>query len=177
MSGLIEIYGLYEPDSGELRYVGKAKNAAARLKRHILERGLGRPVNRWVKSLVENGRVPFMQVLETVAESEWEAAERRLIAECRKGSRLLNLADGGAMPSQTYEQRKRAAIASNRKQEAKSPAEIKFVKAKQDMGRLYSRFMKDGAKTGSYFHAYVLCFFMRAYYAADPKRHAIWASL
>lgn len=174
---MIEIYGLYDPDTDELRYVGKAKNAQKRLRTHLYERVLNRPVNRWVKSLLAKGKCPTIKILETVPADQWEEAERRLIAEHRKTSKLLNLADGGAMPSQTVDQRQKAARASHRAQAKKHPAEIEFIKAKQDMARLLARFTKDGAKTGDYFHAYVMRFFMRAYYASDPEGHASWANI
>lgn len=174
---LVQIYGLYEPDGIELRYVGKANNAQERLKRHLLERLLNRPINRWIKSLVSRGQTPVMRVLETVPSDQWEDAERRLIAEHRKTSRLLNVADGGAMPSQTIEQRKKAAKASLSIQAKKSAAEIEFVSAKKDIARLLSRFMKDGAKTGNYYHAYMVRFYMRACYATRPERHATWANI
>lgn len=123
----VEIYGLYDPDTNELRYVGKANNAAKRLKTHVFERVLNRPVNRWVNKLILQGKAPVMRVLETVPADKWEEAERRLIAEHRKNSDLLNLADGGAMPSQTKEQRKKAAKAANEafKQKPEALAELR----------------------------------------------------
>lgn len=169
---MIEIYGLYDPDTGQLRYVGKAKNAALRLRKHIEERHLSRPVCRWIKSLIDKGKAPKAQVLELVKESEWEAAERRLIAEHRKTSRLLNLADGGAQPSQTKEQRQNAARAAY-KASIKSEAMAKLNAAKRDLGRLHSKFMKEGA----WFHAYSLRFYMRCWAAENPERYGAWANL
>lgn len=173
----VEIYGLFDPNTNELRYVGKANNSEQRLKTHIRERDSGRPVNNWIKSLVESGMVPVLRVLETVPAAEWEFAERRLIAMYRKTCDLLNLADGGAIPSQTTEQRKKAAKASLRAQASKHPAEIAVAKANFELSRLHARFMKDGAKTGKYFHAYATRFMMRCYYAVDPSRHTAWANL
>jgi hypothetical protein len=169
----VEIYGLYDPDADELRYVGKANNAKKRLKTHVFERGYRRPVNNWVKALVEAGKAPVMKILETVAHEQWEEAERRLIAEYRKTCRLLNLADGGARPSQTKEQRKRAAKASNEAQQKNTPEWRRWVKAKQDIGRLHTRFLKEGA----YFHAYKLRFFMKIDAAKDPELYGSWATL
>jgi len=174
---LIEIYGLFDPDTGELRYVGKAKNSQKRLKCHLFERKLTRPVNRWVKSLVDQGKCPVLKVLETVLDEEWESAERQLIAHYRKTCNLLNLADGGAGPSQTKEQRRKAAKTCNEALKGKSPEERRFIKAKQDMARLYTKFKKEGDKTGDYFHAYQMRFIMRLYYAADPNGHASWANI
>jgi hypothetical protein len=171
----VEIYGLYDPDTDELRYIGKANNAAKRLKTHLFERKLTRPVNRWVKSLVDQGKAPVMRVLEVVAKDLWEEAERRLIAQHRGTAKLLNLADGGAGPYQTKEQRKKAAKASNEAQLSKTPAWRAWVRAKQDMARLHSKFMREGPR--SYRHAAILGFFMRIDAAAYPELYGSWANL
>lgn len=141
----MQIYGLYDPDTDCLRYVGKANDSAERLKTHIREaRTQKRPVCRWVKSLIDGGKLPVLRVIEEVHESKWEEAERRLIAEYRKTCDLLNLADGGAMPSQTIEQRKTAAKASNRLQATKPDAWKRLVQAKQHYARLAKRVLKSG---------------------------------
>jgi hypothetical protein len=170
----VEIYGLCDPDSDELRYVGKANNAAKRLKTHILERHLNRPVCRWVRSLIEQGKAPTLKILEVVPKDQWEDAERRLIAEHRKTCSLLNLADGGAMPSQTPDQRKKAAKASNKAQKELDPATRAVHKANFEISRLHARFTKQKA----YYHVYKLKFWMRCY-AADPDSltPASWKAL
>ena len=171
---MVEIYGLFDPDTGDLRYVGKAKDSGNRFKRHIDERRLNRPVNLWVRSLVASGKVPVLKVLEVVEDDKWEEAERRLIAEHRKTAKLLNLADGGAMPSQTKKQRKKAARASNELQKAKPEAWKKFIRAKQELARLHARFAKDPR---SYKHAAHLRFLMRIDAAKDPELYGSWANL
>lgn len=171
----VDIYGLHDPDSGELRYVGKANDAQKRLKTHLFERVMNRPVNRWVKSLVAQGKAPKLLVLERVPADQWEEAERRLIAEHRKTGRLLNLADGGAMPSQTKEQRRKAAKASNQAQQQKSPEWRRWVRAKQDLARLHTKFLKEGGS--SLKHAAALRFWMRIDAAKNPELYGSWASL
>lgn len=158
-----EIYGLYCPDTDELRYVGKALDAQKRFRVHLVERKLNRPVNRWVKSLTDTGKVPVMRVLESVPYEQWEEAERRLIAKYRQTCKLLNLADGGAGPSQTKEQRKKAAKASNERQKLLHPAIQAVKKANFEMSRLHAKFLKHG----DFYHAYHMKFMMRCY-AADP---------
>jgi len=99
---MASIYALVDPDTGMVRYIGKANDPAKRLQTHIREaRRLLRPVNCWVRSL---GRPPEMVVLRDNC-GDWEREERRLIASARAaGYPLLNLADGGAMPKPTKEQ-------------------------------------------------------------------------
>lgn len=170
---MIEIYGLCDPDTGDLRYVGKAKNSQKRFKQHIAERYTKRPVYFWIRGLIADGKTPTLKILEVVEDCEWEMAERRLIAEYRKTCKLLNLADGGAMPSQTKEQRKRAAVASNAAQRAKHPAWQKFVHAKRDMARLHGSFMRQK----DYFYAYLLRFHMKISAADRPELYGSWANM
>ncbi len=173
----VEIYGLYCPDTDELRYVGKANNAAKRFKTHIAERVLSRPVNRWIASLILGGKVPVMRVLETVHADKWEEAERRLISAHRLTSKLLNLADGGAMPSQTKEQRQKAARASHEAQRRMPEAWRAHVKAKQDLARLQARFARDTKSPHSLSLAAMLRFRMRIDAARNPELYGAWASL
>lgn len=173
----VEIYGLYDPDTDELRYVGKAKNARKRFRTHLYEKVLSRPVNRWIGGLVKAGKVPVMRVLETVAEEHWEGAERRLIAQYRQTCKLLNLADGGAMPSQTKEQRKKAAKASNEAQMKRHPAWKNLVRAKQDYARLHSRFSKEKDNPVSLALAAKMRFMMKLWAADRPELYGSWATL
>lgn len=172
----VEIYGLFDPDTGELRYVGKANNAAKRLKTHLQERVHKRPVNNWVRSLVMQGKSPVMRVLETVAKDKWEEAERRLIAQHRKTSNLLNLADGGAMPSQTKEQRVKATRASNELQQSMPKQWKRLQAAKKDLGRLYERFSKSNSAFDLSLAA-CLRFRMRLDAARRPEIYGSWAAL
>lgn len=92
------IYALCCPDTGEIRYIGKANDPMARLKSHLRDARRRRtPVYDWMNSLFRAGKVPQLRVL--MQSQDWKADERRLIAEHRAtGSRLLNLADGGDEP-------------------------------------------------------------------------------
>lgn len=97
----IELYGLFCPRTGELRYVGKSVNAKQRLAGHISDaHRKALPSSCWIRSLLSDGLAPEMRVLAKVQESEWQEAERALIAGHRAaGTRLLNIADGGEGPA------------------------------------------------------------------------------
>ncbi len=103
-----EIYALIDPRTDEIRYVGKAKDAAKRFKGHMRERfRRDYPVYRWINKLADQGVFPTLKVIETC--TDWEEAERRLIAASReRGDRLLNVADGGVQIPNTPEQRTRS---------------------------------------------------------------------
>lgn len=93
----VDIYALCDPRTGEIRYIGKADNAAKRLKRHIMHaRRRKTPVYSWFKSLADHGLKPTVVVLRKVPLCEWQQAERDEIAAARaSGTRLLNVAAGG----------------------------------------------------------------------------------
>lgn len=99
MELLVEIYGLFCPETGRLRYVGKAKDSAKRFKGHLREIRRRTPLYDWIKSLRQRDLMPAMRILSRVPESEWMAEEKRLIFESRLTTNgLLNLADGGDQP-------------------------------------------------------------------------------
>lgn len=81
------------------------------------------------------------------------------------------------MPSQTKEQRKKAAKASNEAQLRKHPAWRAHVKAKQDLARLYSRFSKETDSPVSMRLAAELRFRMRLWAVDRPELYGAWANL
>lgn len=98
------IYALCDPDTMEIRYIGKANNMQRRFASHLQEaKRKSRPVQCWIWSLVQSGRKPVMTMLEE--SQDWAEAERRQIAKHKVCGRLLNLAPGGDEPFCTKEQR------------------------------------------------------------------------
>lgn len=99
------IYGLRHPETGELRYIGKANDAKKRMASHMRDAKRKRtPLYDWINTL---SAPPVMDVMhECAPDQDWRYVERLAIAHGRKmGVRLLNLADGGDQPSQSPEQR------------------------------------------------------------------------
>ena len=109
IGALVAIYALSDPETGEIRYIGKANDPRARLKSHIRDsRRRNTPVCCWIKKLAQHGATPTMSILEWT--DDWIEAERRLIAKYRaENTNLLNIADGGDQPACTREQRIRNA--------------------------------------------------------------------
>lgn len=168
-----EIYALCDPNTGAMRYIGKAKDSMARLRRHITEAKLNRPVNVWVRGLIAQQKIPLVKVLEVVPDDQWEMAERRLIAHYRKTEDLLNLAEGGAMPSMSKEQRQKAAKATNKARDELAPEWHRFQQTKMNVSRLRAQFMRKG----DYWFAYKLYFYMRLKAFESPHLHAEWIGI
>ncbi len=92
----VEIYAIYDPISGDVRYIGKAKNSLTRFKQH-LSSDRKTPLYDWIRSLLRRGLVPKLSVL--MSSWDWEASEVEAISQYRSdGFRLLNIADGGNQP-------------------------------------------------------------------------------
>ena len=99
VDSLPSIYALIHPDTGALRYIGKANNADKRLAGHIrASRVRKSPLYSWIRKLAREGLKPDMVILETNC-ADWGASERKFIASARRmGADILNIADGGNQP-------------------------------------------------------------------------------
>lgn len=93
----IVIYGLLEPFSEEVRYVGKTKDLQGRIRDHLHYDKSDTYKARWINKLQEQGLDPFVKVLEEVAASTpWQEREKFWIKKLKsEGHRLTNASDGG----------------------------------------------------------------------------------
>lgn len=96
---MIDIYGLCDPRTGELRYIGKSSQLGERLARHIrkAKAGCQRHLRRWIAGILQGGHYPEVVILE-VAESNAAANDAEIfwIASMRlAGFHLTNLTVGG----------------------------------------------------------------------------------
>jgi hypothetical protein len=94
------IYGLADPFTGHLRYIGKtATTFRRRFDAHLgdARRGVRRPCADWIGALLRKGSQPEMFEIEACPPGyDWEEAEQFWIAYFRSiGCNLLNLAIGG----------------------------------------------------------------------------------
>ncbi|UWX62767.1 hypothetical protein [Deinococcus rubellus] len=95
---ITSIYGLIDPRTQELRYVGKAQDMRHRYRRHISKHHLADNTykNRWIKSVLSEDLKPEMFLIERCIEESWREAEVFWISYFRSiGCRLTNLAPGG----------------------------------------------------------------------------------
>lgn len=91
------IYALIDPQTNQIRYVGKTNNLKLRFRGHINEakRGKRDHKNRWVASLLKKDFVPVVRVLEECGD-DWKEKETYWIAKLRSdGCNLTNSKLGG----------------------------------------------------------------------------------
>lgn len=95
-SSVIYIYGLREPDTGLIRYIGKTIRPEARLRDHINDRSVCHRTN-WIKSLKARGIEPEMVIIEEIRGAwPWQEEERFWIEFARRNDwPLVNSTSGG----------------------------------------------------------------------------------
>jgi hypothetical protein len=88
------IYGLFDPETDQLRYVGKTKDVAARLDQHMREKTRYTSYkNNWLKSIKT---VPVIKVLAESTANEVDSDEQFYIEYFRAlGAKLTNQTNGG----------------------------------------------------------------------------------
>jgi hypothetical protein len=94
---MTSIYALLDPNTAEVRYVGKSVNPALRYASHIHSRLHPRThCGKWIRSLAIKGHRPEMVILEDSA--DWHEAEPFWISYFKfLGARLTNHSTGGEM--------------------------------------------------------------------------------
>lgn len=97
MLSLTYIYAHLEPDSDEIRYIGKSDDPEARLLRHVADAKKEDFYNaRWLNSLASRGTGPRLEIIAEVPLDEWEFWERHYIRYFRDlGFKLTNSTPGG----------------------------------------------------------------------------------
>jgi hypothetical protein len=93
---LVAIYGLIDPRTGCIRYVGKSLNLAQRYNHHVNYQDGSSHKSCWIKGLKRLGLAPELVPLQFVSEASWEATEKWWIAHFRDhGADLTNGTAGG----------------------------------------------------------------------------------
>lgn len=92
----VHIYVLKDPETGEVRYVGKTKlTLEQRLKQH-LRRKTKDHKGCWVESLKTKNLIPVMESIERVSDETWVAREMYWIQYYKElDAKLVNSNDGG----------------------------------------------------------------------------------
>ncbi len=109
---MVSIYVLKDPDSKEIRYVGKTIDPKRRLSQHIKDsQRRTAHVQCWILSLLSQGKNPVIEVIDEVPDDLWESAEMGYIHLYRsRGTRLTNIGIGGDGGTFTAEVRKKFSV-------------------------------------------------------------------
>lgn len=92
----IFIYKLIDPITNEIRYVGKTINLLKRLQTHIARSKTNTYHSaRWIKSLLDKGVKPVIEIIEECNENNWSEREIYWIKYYRDKFDLTNILDGG----------------------------------------------------------------------------------
>lgn len=90
------IYSL--SDSTGVRYIGKSNDPIARLKNHIKESRRRNKYRKdsWIKSLLNSGNLPILNIIEEIEVEDWKSREAYWINFYKdQGCRLVNGTEGG----------------------------------------------------------------------------------
>jgi len=99
----VYIYGLIDPSTNQLRYVGKTVDINRRYRRHINERFIhDSHKDRWIRKLIDNNLKPEIIILDIVSEVDWKFWEIHYISYFKHiGCNLTNGTNGGDQPPST----------------------------------------------------------------------------
>lgn len=110
------IYALKEPDTGEIRYIGKADVPDSRLFQHIREARnpkLRTHKDNWIRSLLIRMATPGLEILDEVAVENWPQWEVAWIEFFQEsGSCLVNSTPGGDGIAMTPEIKEKISVAN-----------------------------------------------------------------
>jgi hypothetical protein len=97
--GWVTIYALVDPNTEEVRYVGKTQaSVVRRLSDHIsgARRNKQDYKSRWIRTLLRRGQSPLLVTIDEVRADHWEELEKFWIESYRQqGSPLTNAHEGG----------------------------------------------------------------------------------
>jgi hypothetical protein len=96
----VYIYGLIDPTTSQLRYIGKSINPNSRFRKHLQDSKKKITYkDKWIFSLIERKIKPELIIIDTLEEVNWEFWEIHYISYFKSiGCSLTNLTCGGENP-------------------------------------------------------------------------------
>lgn len=89
------IYALCEPETLQIKYIGKSDQPQKRFYNHLNDRKTTHKVN-WLNQLKSKALVPVLKILEEVSKKDWEEREKYWISFYKNlGNNLTNSTNGG----------------------------------------------------------------------------------
>jgi len=144
---MVHIYGLIDPTTNQLRYVGKSVDINRRYRRHINERFIHDSYkDRWIRKLVNKNHFPELLIIDEVQEDEWEFWERHYISYFKCiGCLLTNGTDGGDQPPST-KGRKHTEESKNKMSKAKKGKPIPWLNNGQSRTKSHKQNLSKSLK-------------------------------
>lgn len=122
---MVTVYGLTDPNTNTVRYIGITIDLKRRYRRHLADGGDSHRV-RWIKKLLALGLKPGLEILEIVADELAQKAERKWIKHYGRKN-LVNATDGGdGLWNPSWDVRRKISRAGIGRQ--KSPAELENMR-------------------------------------------------
>lgn len=92
MSKKVFIYGLADPTTKRIHYVGKSEYPEQRYKCHLADKPhvTSKDNRLWIRRLREKGLAPELVILEQVKRNNWQEAEQRWVTRLRRQGEPLN---------------------------------------------------------------------------------------
>jgi hypothetical protein len=112
------IYGLKDPLTGVIRYIGyTSKKPEARLTDHVKEANCKGPTchrYKWLRKLFQQGLRPTITVLEVVTQRTWQRRERYWIKKLASNNLVNNTQGGEGLCNPSEEVRQRIGLQASR---------------------------------------------------------------
>lgn len=141
------IYALVDPETQEIRYIGKANNPRKRFNKHLRQTD-DTYKQRWIHGLQSRNLKPLMQIIEEIPVDLWQERERYWIDFYRaQGCHLTNTAPGGQAGGMSPEGRARLVALNTGKKHA--PETMAKMQAIADTRRGIKRPPEVGAKVSA----------------------------
>lgn len=132
------IYGLCDPLTQQLRYIGKSNDPSVRNYEHTSARFLKSKThkNHWIKSLQSKALRPELFIIEEVLRDGWQEDERFWIAYFKSiGANLTNSTAGGEGDCGPEGRMKQAAALRGRKQNRSAEHVAKIILHNREMAK------------------------------------------
>lgn len=144
----IFIYGLVDPKTISIRYVGKTVNIKNRYKFHIKYDNKDTYKLRWIKNLKSVGLLPSIILLDIATPKDWEKKERYWISFLKEmGEPLTNGTEGGDGRTKGFKH-SQSACEKIRQAVKNRPKELREIVAKKVSLKLKGRPLSENNKIG-----------------------------
>lgn len=149
------IYGLRDPVTGVIRYVGASVNPRNRLSSHLGKDEIGstKEKREWVQGLLDQNLRPELVILEECDWDEWEEKERWWISSF---DNLVNRARGGGgggtfgmKQSEEWINKRAAALKGNKGRTGQTQSEEERRKRSESLKRAYAEGRRTGGMKGT----------------------------